>query len=136
MTPALTTSEWNDVAHPVAPSAMGVERGLTHCRLALLPDSIRERSVAVRTLDAEETLIDPEARHAVAALCLHDQLYGFGPSDVLLLRAMGQHDPDARMPANWLQHSKDLANRIEALLRPVVLDEHHKPTSKRGGRKA
>jgi hypothetical protein len=63
----------------------------------------------------------PEFRHALAALALHGQPFGFTHADVnLLLDEMGMliGDIDEEERARWVS----LAERIEALLPPVPRD--------------
>lgn len=56
-----------------------------------------------------ETIFDDEERHALAALCLHEQPFGFTRDDV---------DELWSAIANGWDGLKSLADRIEALLPP------------------
>jgi hypothetical protein len=61
-------------------------------------------------------VVPPEAFHAVAAWCLHNQIFGFTRGDVQFLREI-RKDHEARRYVN-AEEAEDLADRIEALLPP------------------
>ena len=79
----------------------------------------------VATSDTEGFAASGDMRHALAALCLHGQPFGFTQYDVNCLRVVATysrtigdaflHHPDGSSRANKLD---DLADRIEALLPP------------------
>ena len=58
--------------------------------------------------------------HALAALCLHGQDFGFGHGDVAELRALAFEFPDGRIGEDRRPNDvlTDLADRLEALLPP------------------
>jgi hypothetical protein len=72
------------------------------------------------------TLLSPGERHALAALCLHGQPFGFTWDDVALLREAAGYVEACRTAIRTIQGAKrgregydevmDLASRIEALL--------------------
>lgn len=104
--PALTEKEWTQ-----GEASRGYETLLTK----------DDDYVGVYCGDERSTLLDSSGRHALAALCLHDQPFGFTREDVELLRDtkcsdvlhLGyayEEEPEA--------HLNDLADRIEALLPP------------------
>ena len=93
MKPALTAEEWAFcLRYPDQFVAWTVER--------------MGREIAARATPI------PEARpHMAAALCLHNQPYGFTREDVTWLRAN-----------KWSDLCQSIANRIEALLPPEDLE--------------
>ena len=65
----------------------------------------------------------PSARHALAALCLHGQTYGFTREDVALLRGLGLYAEPRALDIVFGEAAAtriaSLADRIEALLPPA-----------------
>ncbi len=106
MKPALTPDEWagGETAWPI------VALQTTKDGPVRVWDGITEA-------ESESVEVPDKYRHALAALCLHDQLFGFTREDVEWLRLMVLDMKDLRAPAN-ARKSADLADRIEALLPP------------------
>ncbi len=95
--PALTPEEWEDLVVDTS----------RHDLLHLRDDDLHING------DDDGAVCDRRARHAVAALALHEQEFGFTQKDVDdLLRTM-----DFRIPGPSL---RDLAARIAALLPPAA----------------
>lgn len=107
--PALTPDEWKEGDGAFWRGDHYVERidvsGEGHYALHIKDKSGRPEQI----IDT----MDPEWLHAIAALCLHGQNFGFTWADVVNLRATALH-------ANWPGHWADsLADRIAALLPPT-----------------
>ena len=62
--------------------------------------------------------LTPEDRHALAALCLHGQTFGFKPADAEQLRVIARHCAVTRPLYAWATALDEIAARIEALLPP------------------
>lgn len=108
---ALTPEEWRDGYHSdglsvVLRGSMGTPGNRVH--------------VAVRDHPLGGALGDPRDVHALAALCLHGQPFGFTWEDVEFLRAEGQAciDGDLISDTTTAAAFTSLADRIEALLPP------------------
>jgi hypothetical protein len=112
MKPALTPEEWRkeylnryDEGSDSGcyPDGSKAERGWTVMRGA------GQVFVGVADKDAPCMVgLGPTVNHAMAALCLHDQPFGFTREDVWELRYLQFHHKELQ----------DLADRIEALLPP------------------
>lgn len=102
--PALTPEEWASHYSDGNLGEDGVEEALLYA----------SRKIA-ECIDS----IGPN-RHALAALALHGQPFGFGRYDVVMLRDAAAHFAGSRNTAAGLQHlaMTSLAARIEALLPP------------------
>ena len=98
ITPALTPEEW-------AILAKLSDEGNQQFRL-------RDDSVEIYRIP----LIREESRHAVAALCLHGQPFGFTREDVKLLGEVGQNE--WLQPDDMWERVRSLSARISALLPP------------------
>lgn len=99
--PALTPEEWVKLEGPIGKEGFApfdIRGGLLY-----LPDSYMEWAPSNRE------------RHALAALCLHEQPFGFTRNDVRLLNALVCTD---RAWMNARKEILDLIARIEALLPP------------------
>ena len=70
------------------------------------------------TLDLDGCVVVGRERHAVAALALHDQPYGFTGDDVDAIRTAAQYDPGMGQLSMRLE---SLADKIEALLPPRAM---------------
>ncbi len=97
--PALTPEDWKDL------SLVTIHTDLYQ----LLDGNLR-----IYPADAECAICDPPARHAAAALALHEQEFGFERADVDELLRMAEDQ--TRGSAAFL---RDLAERIAALLPPM-----------------
>ncbi len=64
-----------------------------------------------------DPLVMVQNRHAMAAICLHGQPFGFTREDVIALRAM-QDRINFEALDRGIPSVKDLADRIESLLPP------------------
>ena len=63
--------------------------------------------------------LGPENCHALAALCLHEQLFGFTRDDLAALQRVLQSGLCWEIDANWgCGHLRSLTDRISALLPP------------------
>lgn len=108
--PALTAEEWADF------ESYGVE--LSEGSDGVLVQSVSSRGrLDIEPAEGTIATVDNEdgSRHALAALCLHGQPFGFTREDVELLRAVAdaiQYDPTEDRVL------RSLAKRIEALLPP------------------
>jgi hypothetical protein len=102
MKPALTKEEWEDAHHVYAYGGIGkLTRGGTIVSIA------------------------KEDRHLIAALCLHEQSFGFTREDVRLLRYVRERIEHHRLdsvrtliPQAEFDLLADLADRISDLLPP------------------
>ena len=118
---------------------------------ALSPEEWAERYVYVANegaaqADAESVVTDPatgahescffsgRARHALAALALHGQPFGFDRLHVASLRQLAEHARKIAAPvgpqhALWdsIFAAEEAADRIEALLPPAPLTEGEAP---------
>lgn len=105
--PALTPEEWGGLRVEYDTHAYSIQGG------------------RVWTHDDDRPTILPD-RHALAALCLYGQPYGFTREDVGLARAMATdleesarvNDRPTGSSAKYAVAMHDLADRIEALLPP------------------
>lgn len=106
--PALTPEEWS----------LALDES-THVMASLDKDGfaeLRDKRLRVTLSSSEDTDdIYPNGRHALAALALYGQPFGFTPEDVrLVLGCVIRYGPEkAPNPALY-----DLASRIRALLPP------------------
>ena len=106
ITPALTVEEWAENAVPRI-EVRGVD---------IFVDGIAVVAEWGEDREHEAAVVGRE-RHALAALCLYGQPYGFSHADVKLLKAersMLIGDVSEEELASW----GSLADRIEALLPP------------------
>jgi hypothetical protein len=61
----------------------------------------------------------PEQRHALAALALHGQPFGFTQEDVIRLHGLAHHMQAETGDRPYTDKIQDLAHRIAALLPPI-----------------
>lgn len=108
--PALSAEEWIS-GHIEEP---GFIRSGSHA--ALYPDSVH-----IIAMDDEGTDVRGGDRHALAALCLHSQPFGFTWADVDLIHSRFDLSDD-----NWStdaeKAARSLVDRIAALLPPRSTD--------------
>lgn len=112
--PALTAEEW---ARPSAyRDAVGWDRYVE--RHANDPEKLVVGDTCLSGLSPGSYSFGPEIFHPLAALCLHEQPFGFTWEDVDHLReSIHEWDEQRRQRLEWVL--RDLADRIEALLPPT-----------------
>lgn len=98
MNPALTKEEW---------ARLTIDEGQSEYAEDAVADAIAESNLNTWG----------DARHALAALFLHGQPFGFTREDVELLREEAGHEIDAGNGREY-RRLESLADRIEALLPP------------------
>lgn len=106
--PAMTKEEW-------ANCTSGVERGgvlISLHKMAPYRAVLIESGIA--SMYGAGDWISQEALHTLAALCLHEQPWGFTREDVINVRESAAFQPDLV----FADHLRNLAARIEALLPP------------------
>jgi len=112
--PALTREEW---ARKGVNRSWGFVQAEIEYAGTVRPDGEEADDDAVWVIGADESIyFDGDDRHALAALCLHGQPFGFTWEDVDLLQEAaikGRSVTDGPDPDFW-----GLADRIEALLPP------------------
>jgi hypothetical protein len=99
--PALTAGEW---------------AGVSLLRKRTYNNGPMINGIALMVLESEAPQLNRP--QAMAALCLHEQPFGFTRWDVIALRAM-QDRINFEALDRGIPSVKDLADRIEALLPPV-----------------
>lgn len=106
MKPALTAEEWaKRCVHDSTDKTISADTTETDC--LWLHDEERMTGIAIDRL------------HALAALCLHNQPFGFTREDVEMLRKIAEWTPGYSWSDVDSKYSvQSLANRIEALLPP------------------
>lgn len=106
-----------DIKPALTPEQWGPGNGFTGPRSAMEgPDAwIEGDDLWFAPSDAEWI---PESRHAVAALALHGQPFGFDFVDVLRLREIAEQIDKKELPEAWSDRLRDVADRIVALLPP------------------
>jgi hypothetical protein len=108
--PALTPEEW---------ASREVNRKLTDSGgwpLSCQPIALGEDAISIGPPEYAPSMHVPaEYLHAIAALALHDQPFGFRHKDVRLLREAVYNVPDGWSGNPWMD---ELADRIAALLPP------------------
>lgn len=80
------------------------------------PDEVGQLGITSSGHDGES--FEGRARHAIAALALHGQPFGFKPQDKIFLREMADIVEDSSSRSDVAATLRDLAARIEALLPP------------------
>jgi hypothetical protein len=122
--PALTPEEWGNVSEMSEPGIRQAHRsGLDHrdnefrCfPWGVAMDAVVPKRNAVGVERFRVTAETPRERHALAALALHGQTFGFSRKDLDTLTALCL---DAkRLPLALFNAADDLHNRIAALLPP------------------
>ena len=115
MKPALTAEEWvgySDHGDAICRGESQITAGLRG------EDTL---VIGVASEQFEYGAILPESCHAIAALCLNDQPFGFMREDVGGLRDMAREwedDGNYGYLSTEIQWARNLATRIEALLPP------------------
>lgn len=94
MKPALTREEWE--AH----------------------ENLLGRRLPIEWEPGSVKYLEHEFRHAIAALCLYGQPFGFTREDVELLRELANDEESPLWPGRYGDEFNNLADRIEALLPP------------------
>ena len=113
--PALTAEEWEE-------GRMGDDRALVVTDTQARWDfnlALRNGGEAIVTYADDfyyGSAFQGEERHGLAALCLHNQPFGFTREDVEMLL-----EPSLS-PEGQMEEREDLARRIEALLPPEDLE--------------
>lgn len=103
ITPALTPDEWRNLSASRTDGVNAHDLSIKDYRSGLVWLNVGEQSVRVD---------DRPSMHAIAALALHEQPFGFSRADVEALRHIASDEPKLA-PA-----LVNLADRIAALLPP------------------
>lgn len=123
--PALTPEEWatwREHGYVMHGGPSGGLAGGQHIRLATFASRKRRASGEDGIYMAVVPVDLPEEKHALAALCLHDQPFGFTRAMVEAIRAcVGAADTPwdrGGAPPGVVTLARQTADRIEALLPP------------------
>lgn len=131
ITPALTAKQWEDGNQRIyfrEPRERGPKAGMDD---GYGVERCKDGTLAVWD-DSWGLTIPAENRHALAALCLYDQPFGFTQEEVQKMRDHADNAeatyPYAEGDLDWL---RSIATRIAALLPPSPLTEPNMRTSDR-----
>ena len=119
MNNALTPDEWTrgGFGDGISAYILPEEPDNAHCVAAFTDGELRASCEDCTTWRQGATFTD--RRHALAALALRDQPFGFTHADVTCLRSfLAQSDPGTQAGIAMNERLYSLADRIEALLPP------------------